>query len=591
MLIQTREQFVEAKTTLLDSKLTAVDTETAGFDGKIIGISTHCEIASRPGMEVSFYFPFRHEHDLNLFGKVQNLPIEWMKELKSIFGRKDARWIFHNFKFDLQKFWMDDIDFPGEVSDTMLMSWMIDENTPNDLKGLGERFVDSDSKFEQDHIKTLSKTLGSWEAVPPDAMGMYAEKDALLTYRLFHIFEPMLQAQEMLQLLPTEMKFCRLLARMEYRGIRIDTDRAKQLAYETDCWLQSTKETLGFDPAKKLQLARKLFAAPPDGCGLKPLGLTKSKLASPITLSDGKTVDKIPVMDRHALSRYDDPLPALVLEYRSKQKALSTWFLGFLEKADTEGRLHTTFKQHGTVTTRLSSSNPNVQQIPRTTEEEQELGLSKALVKTLFRAEDDCELWEFDYSQCEYRLAGCYAKEESIIEGYAEGKDFHQLTADLLNIDRQMAKTVNFAVLYGAGPRKLAEQLGVSESQGLRVLSEFREAYPRLTQVSREAEKAARRGWVRYWDGRRRHFQYSSEYHKAFNSVIQGGAARLMIQTMLRLEKAGYLPHLQVHDSLWFSIPKATLEEQQKEIKTIMEWPAEMFPIEFPVDAKRLDHD
>lgn len=589
MLIQTREQFVEAKTTLLDAELCAVDTETAGFDGPIIGISTHCEIRGRDGMEVSFYFPFRHEHDSNLFRNVENLPIEWMKELRSAFGRKNGRWIFHNFKFDLQKFWLDDIDFPGEVYDTMLMSWMIDENTPNDLKGLGERFVDDAAKFEQDHIKSLTKTLGSWEAVPPDVMGMYAEKDAQLTYRLYEKFVPMLQAQDMLQLLPTEIAFCRLLARMEYRGIRIDRDRAKQLAYETDAWLESTRNSLGFDPAKKKELAHRLFGR--DGAGLKPRGLTKSKLASPITLSDGTKVDKIPLMDAAALKGYDHPLPALVLEYRSKQKALSTWFLGFLEKADTEGRLHTTFKQHGTVTTRLSSSNPNVQQIPRTTQEEQESGLSKALVKTLFLPEEGCELWEFDYSQCEYRLAGCYAKEEAIINGYAEGKDFHQLTADLLGINRQDAKTVNFAVLYGAGPRKLAEQLGVSEAQGMSVLTDFREAYPRLTQVSREAEKAARRGWIRYWDGRRRHFQYSSEYHKAFNSVIQGGAARLMIQTMLRLEKAGYLPHLQVHDSLWFSIPKTELETQQKEIKTIMEWPAEQFPIEFPVDAKRLDHD
>lgn len=589
MLIQTRDQFVHAKTVLLDSEITAVDTETAGFSGPIIGISTHCEIVGRDGMEVSFYFPFRHEHDYNLFKNVENLPVEWLKELKGVFERKDAKWIFHNFKFDLQKFWREGIDFPGEVVDTMLMSWMIDENTPNDLKGLGKRFVSDDAKHEQDHITSLTKTLGAWEAVPPDVMGAYAEKDAQLTYRLFFIFQPMLQKQEMAELLPTEIQFARLLAEMEYRGIRIDTERAKQLAYETQCWIQSTQETLGFDPAKRKELARRLFAAPPQGRGLKPRGITKSKLASPITLSDGTTVSKIPLMDRAALETYDDPLAATTLEYRSRSKALSTWFLGFLEKADTEGRLHTTFKQHGTKTTRLSSSNPNVQQIPRTTDEERELGISKSQVKTLFLPEDDCELWEFDYSQCEFRLAGCYSQETAIIEGYKSGTDFHQLTADLLGIDRQDAKTVNFAILYGAGARKLAQQLGVSEAEGLQVLSEFRATYPRLTDVAKQAEKAARRGWVRYWDGRKRHFQYSSEYHKAFNSVIQGGAARIVIQTMLRLREAGYLPHLQVHDSLWFSIPVGEVEEQSKAIREIMEWPSENFPIEFPVDAKRLD--
>lgn len=592
MLIQTREQFIHARTVLLDSELTAVDTETIGFEGRIIGISTYCHIRGREPMGISFYFPIRHIHDRSLFSNVDNIPVEWVQELKTVFERQDAHWVFHNYKFDIQKFWLEGIDFLGKIDDTMLMAWMDNENTRNDLDSVGEELLGTKKVAG---IKDIADKLGGWEKVPPDAMAHYAEQDAKLTFELHPVLKQRLEDQCLYELLPVEMQFARILAEMESRGIRIDVNKSGQFAYETDLQLQAMRDSLGFDPAKPRQLASKLFAAKPEGLGLLPSELSKNRLASPITLSNGVTIDKCPVMDRAALQALDHPLVSTVLDYRSKSKALSTWFLGFPAKADREGRLHTTFKQHGTVTTRLSSANPNVQQIPRTSAEEREQGLSVSQVKSLFLPEEGCELWEFDYSQAEYRLSGCYSKEPEIVEGYKSGVDFHSLTAQKLGIPRQAeagsrrdAKNLNFAILYGAQPARLADMLGTTLEEGRSLFAEFWLAYPRLEEAVKAAEKAARKGWIRYWDGRRRHFEYQSEFRKAFNSAVQGGVARIMIKTMIQLREAGFLAHLQVHDALWFSIPVEELDTQKEKIRAIMEWPTGEFPIPFTVDAKRL---
>lgn len=581
MLIQDREQFVYAKSVLLDADVIAVDTETHWTDKWderfLMGFSTFCEVKGRD-MEIAFYFPFDHEHDNTLFGS-ENLPVEWLREFEAIFQRDDVTLLFHNAKFDLQVFKRSGVDITAPFYDTMLMSYMVDENSTHALKKLGVLHISSDADDEQQDVKKLTKLCGGWDNIPPDAMEPYACKDVELTYRLWEFFTPQLQAQELDGLWPDEADFCRCLQLMEERGIRLDIPAAKQQAYLAEARMQAIQEKLGFDPAKPRQLAHKLYSQPPEGLGLLPVALGKNLLASPIVLSNGKVIRHIPAMGEDMLQTYNDPIIADVLDYREAQKALSTWFSGFLDKVCADGRLHPNFKQHGTKTTRLSCAEPNLQQLPRDIERG---------VKTLMLPTEGYELWEFDYSQVEFRLAACYAKEPVLIEGYLAGNDFHSITAELLGISRQHAKTVNFAILYGAGPRKLAEQLNCSESEGRQVLAQFRDAYPRLAQVAQDAEKAAQRGWIRYWTGRRRHFEFPSEYHKAFNSVVQGGAAEIMKRTMLKFYRE--YPEIrmvcQVHDALWFETQS---EEELDIIQKVMEWPGTEFPTPFPVDRKRLN--
>lgn len=592
MIIQNREQFESALRTLSSFDTLALDTETAGISGRIIGISTYGTRGTAYLDGYGFYFPFGHEHDSVLFGNLLNLPRDWISELQPIF-QLNKTFIFHNFKFDIQKLWREGLSIPVEnIFDTMIASWMVDENTPNSLDACAERHL---GRKKVEGIQPLAASLGGWEKVPPDIMGKYAIVDAELTHNLYPIFKRLLEDQELLSLMDTEMKFSQCLARMEQRGIRVDLDRTKQYALEAENRMQEIQMSLGFDPAKPSQLARRLYEKEPEGLGLLPQHISSRKLKSPILLSDGRSINYIPVMSKEVLDSYSHDVVSLALEYRSRQKALSSYFSAYLTFCGPDQRVHPTYKQHGTVTSRLSCAEPNMQQIPRTTPEEQESGVSKALVKTLFLAEDGYELWEFDYSQVEFRLAACYAKEPVIINGYREGKDFHQITADVLGVDRYTAKQTNFAILYGAGPRKLAEQLWklanmkVSENEARGILTEWRNAYPRLQNVIIEAERAASRGYVRYWDGRRRHFRFSSEYHKAFNSVCQGGAARIMVKTMLAVEEE--VPECpivsQVHDALWIEVPQSSPHLVEK-IKKVMEWPGESFVLDFPVDAHRL---
>lgn len=593
-IIQNRQQFDQCLSSLQAADVIAIDTETSGLHGKIIGISFFSSRTENYLDKSGYYLPIRHDHNSNLFQNLVNCPYEWVHELLPILSSLDKTFVFHNYKYDIQKLWLDDLDVPVErVFDTMIASWMVNENTPNSLDSCALEHL---GRKKVEGIKKLADSLGGWEKVPPDVMGTYAITDAELTHLLYPIFKRLLEDQELHLLMETEMKFSRCLAQIERKGVRVDLERTKRYALEAESRMREIQRTLGFDPAKPSQLARKLYEAEPEGLGLLPQHMSARKLKTPILLSDGRKINHIPLMPKEVLDSYSHPVVDLVLEYRSRSKALSSYFSAYLTKSGPDQRIHPTFKHHGTVTSRLSCAEPNMQQIPRTNTEEQEEGVSKALVKTLFLAEEGYELWEFDYSQIEFRLAACYAKEPTIIQGYKEGKDFHQITAEVLNVDRYTAKQTNFAILYGAGPRKLAEQLWrlanvkLTESEAREVLSNWRGAYPRLQSVITEAERAASRGYIRYWDGRRRHFQFSSEHHKAFNSACQGGAARIVIKTMIQLqEEVPECPMVaQVHDALWIEVPIDGRDHYIEKIKKVMEWPSKDFTLEFPVDAHKL---
>lgn len=594
MIVQTREQFDQALLALKAADVIAIDTETSGLGSRIIGMSFFTSRTENHLDKTGIYLPFWHEHDPNLFQSLTNIPYDWIEELKPILSSLDKTYVFHNYKYDIQVLWVNGLDIPVErLFDTMIASWMIDENTPNSLDSCAERHL---GRKKVEGIKKLADSLGGWEKVPPDVMGTYAITDAELTHLLYPIFKRLLEEQELLGLMETEMRFSRCLAQIEHRGVRVDLERTRKYALEAESRMKEIQTSLGFDPAKPSQLARRLYEAEPEGLGLLPQHLSSRKLKTPILLSDGRSIKFIPIMAKEVLDTYSHPVVDLVLEYRSRSKALSSYFSAYLTKIGSDLRIHPTYKHHGTVTSRLSCAEPNMQQIPRTNLEEQEEGVSKALVKTLFQATEGYELWEFDYSQIEFRLAACYAKEPTIIQGYKEGKDFHQITAEVLNVDRYTAKQTNFAILYGAGPRKLAEQLWrlanvkLSESEAREVLSNWRGAYPRLQNVIVEAERAASKGFIRYWDGRRRHFRFSSEYHKAFNSACQGGAARIVIRTMIKMtEEVPECPMVaQVHDALWVEVPIDGRDGWIHKIKQVMEWPSKDFTLEFPVDAHRL---
>jgi len=278
-------------------------------------------------------------------------------------------------------------------------------------------------------------------------------------------------------------------------------------------------------------------------------------------------------MDEATLSTYNHPLIGQVTEYRGLQKQLSTYLRRWLNLSESDGRVHPNFNQNGTVTGRLSG---DLQQIPR-----------DSYLKDLFQPSDGNVLLEFDYSQIEYRLAAAYAKEQKVLVPLREGADFHEIVASLLKIPRQSAKTVNYLILFGGGFNRLMDELGINYRAADEFVERYNEMFPGFKRAAYAAQAAAQsKGSVKYWTPRIRRFKYPSEYHKAFNSVIQGGANEIIRTSMTELHKQGYHMLNQVHDSVWIELPKSDRDEIPK-IKSIMsDWALEGFGIPFPVDMK-----
>jgi DNA polymerase I len=592
LLIQSREAFEHARTVLLDADVIAVDTETNWTDSwdlrQLMGISTHCAIPENPNYDISYYFPFRHEHDENLF-ESRNLPYSWLRDLSPAFERTDCIYVGHGFKFDFKVFEKEGISITGEVRDTLLLSWMEDENKfSHELEELAKTVADKKLRKE---LKDIAKNLHGWEKIPPEVMELYACGDARITYLLYKYFWQVLENQGIQHLYAGEEKKLRILTKMEQRGIQIDKDTAVRLSQEALAKMQETLDEFGYDPGKPAQLAHRLFSAPPEGLGLEPIGgysSRKSKEFAPYG---------IPIMDANVLSRLNHPEALRVLDYRSWQKANSTWYEGWFNKVALDSRIHPEFKQHGTITTRLSCTKPNMHQIPR--------DIEKTPVKSMLRAKDGFELWEFDYSQIEFRLGVVYAECLPIIKAYKEGFDVHQLTSDRIGIQdlsglslqeaRYAGKQTNYLTIYGGGPAVLIYQLWRDAKIQLafyvaeEILEGFNETYPEFQRMRNKAEGVGKsRGYVKLWTGRHCRFQWPSQTKDAFNRLCQGGAAEIVARSMIDLDEEGFEIVNQVHDSLWIEIPKDDSEQSRKRITTIMEWPGDQFDIPFPVDEKQL---
>lgn len=566
--LKSKDELDELIEILQTESIIALDTETTMTptwkNRKLMGISVWAPKADRGwyipvGHQLSFGAKNVSEDDLLCFWEAVRY--------KSI--------VFHNAKFDLQMLHRHGLPVGGiTVQDTMIASWIFNENEPHGLKELAVKYLDPEANSEQKEVKALERKIG-WDRIPAEFMGKYAVKDVNLTWRLWEMYLPKLHAEpELAAALEKRIRFLKVLLEIELRGVRIDPVQARQFAASAQRRMNQIQRELGIDPAKPSQLARRLFGPPPGGEGLIPFAYSGSVSKS---FPNGR-----PDMSEAALTRYKNKICDLVLEYRSYAKAKSTYYDAWVEALGEDGRLHPSYNQHGTRTGRLSCSGPNMQQIPR--------DMETTPVKALLRATNGYDLWEFDYSQVELRLAACYANERGMLDNFRNGIDVHQGVADTLGVSRHLGKTVNFLILYGGGSGKLAETAGIPFADAKGIIAEYHAAYPGFQAIAQQAEFTMKaRGWVKYWTGRRRHMEQEWDAHKAFNSIIQGGAADIMIETMLRLRQSELPVYMvgQVHDSLWVEIP-ADQPNLRTEIKRIMEWPGEEFPIPFPVDEKCL---
>lgn len=601
MLVQSREQFDSVLDCLKLVPTCAVDTETNGLyvhkGHRLCGVSVHFHL--KENYVLSAYFPFRHALGTTLFDASVNLPVEWLAELGAILGRSDLYTIWHNAKFDFGMLRAESIEIKGRYFCTMVGSTLVDENTDHDLGSVEKRYLGTTTKKDttEKNLKPYLKNgKKDYSKVPPAAMEIYANNDTRLAYEVQPYIVRELAAQDMTGLWPSDSEFLRCLFDMEWGGIFIDKPLAARLSAEAEDRMRTLEDEMGFDPMKLAVLADRLFAAPPEGLGL-PAPTTVTKYTS------DRFPQGLPKMDEENLSPLArlDPLVLKVLEYRSLVKANSTWYRGFLDAAGDTPCIHPIYntggarEKYGTRTGRLTCSTPNIQQLPRDP--------SKFVRKLLipppagWRGILEWLLVEWDYNQIEYRLGGLYAEEPAIIDAYRSGVDMHQVTADKLGIPRVSptggvdGKKVNFTLYYGGGPQRAADLVGGSLKEGKEIHSEFWDGYPKLRQFVKRCEREAKaKGYVRLWDGHRRHFRFEWECHKAFNSVIQGGVARIVQRTMLDLRKmeTDFLTIYQIHDALGFYVPKANRDADYEQIQQVMEWPTEYFGLPFPVEWKEI---
>jgi DNA polymerase-1 len=459
--------------------------------------------------------------------------------------------------------------------DTIVLAHLVNENWPSkELDWLTKNVLKDEGKIKSKAFQILAKKKG-WGSIPATIMAEYAAHDAAMTLRLFEHLAPCLREEELMPMWNHKRDFMlRCLIPMAERGVRIDPELCRNKAAEGSSRLVQIVAELGLDPGKHNDLEELL---------LNRLGLAVVKRTEKGAVS----------FDKEAMEEYDfvlqsldNPTAKLVKEFRGWQKAVSSNYLSYLHKVSPDGRLRCSYKLHGARTGRMSCSDPNLQQIPRKTDKDW-----NGEVKQCFVAEEGYQLWEFDYSQLELRLGTAYAKEKALLEVFQEGRDIFQEMADALGMERQPTKTFVYLTQYGGGVNRLSKSLGISRERAREIQTQYRNAYPGFHVVTERAKRHAEK-WMKIpvWTGRFRHFQYADECRKAFNSIIQGGAADIVERTMLRCVDAGFNTDdcrmlLQVHDSIVFEIRDDLVEEYVPRIRECMEAVPD-FDVRFAVESK-----
>lgn len=550
------------------------------LDGEVAGIAVAVE-----GWKG--YFPIAHEEGGNLDRKKV---LGWLdNQLKA---NPNAKKLFHNAQYDLGWLRSLDIYIKDNIIDTMVAAPLINEDRWSyALNALGKDYLQE--KKNEALLREAAEAFGfnakseMWR-LPAMFVGPYAEQDASLTLRLWDHLKGLLDKEDLGHVFELESSITPLLVEMRSRGVRVDLDKAE-------------------DASKKLKAREiEIFAKIKKEYGAEPQIWANASLAGifdKAKLPYPRTEKGAPSFQQHWLETHQHELPRLIVEARKINKARTTFIEKMILQHNHEGRIHAELHplrsdNGGTVSGRFSYSNPNLQQVPA---RDPELG---KMIRSLFIPEEGCYWGAFDYSAQEPRITAHYAYmtkqqgAEEVVEKYNNDPDtdFHQTVADMAGITRKQAKAINLGLAYGMGVTKLSEELGMTPEEGKALFAEYHEKVPFMRGLSsRCSQVASRQGRIRTllgrkcrfdkWEpsqfGSRKFYQSYDEAHKvhggairraftykAMNRLIQGSAADMTKEAMRQLWAEGYLPHLQIHDELDFSIEN---EEQEKRIKEIME--------------------
>ena len=567
----------------------AIDLETRDPDLKTMGSGSVIGNGEVVGIAVAvpgrkYYFPIAHGSGPNMDRKKT---IKWFKDVLA----SDAIKIFHNAMYDVCWIRQMGLKINGLIVDTMIAASLIDENRFRyDLNSLSWDYLGHGKNEvalnEEAKSRGLDPKAEMWK-LPAMYVGSYAEKDAELTLELWQIFKKEIIHQDIESIFNLETDLFPCLVDMRFLGVRVDSDRATLLKQE----LETEEKKLLLAISKETTIEPQIWAA-----------RSIAKVFDKLSLPYERTVKtNSPSFTKNFLQEHKHPVVNMIARAREINKAHTT-FIDTILRYEHKGRIHADINQirsdqGGTVTGRFSYSNPNLQQLPA---RNKDLG---PMIRSLFLPDEGRTWGCFDYSQQEPRLVVHYASlykfpsVNDVIDNYENDSaaDFHQTVADMAEIPRTQAKTINLGLFYGMGKAKLQAELGVSKDKAAELFDQYHAKVPFVKQIMNAASnRAQERGQIRTLLGRlcRFHLWEPNQFgmhkalpheealrehgpgikraytYKALNKLIQGSAADMTKKAMLDLYKEGIVAHIQIHDELCVSVESP---EQAKKIVEVME--------------------
>lgn len=567
-LITNQEQLISLLQDLKESKCFAIDVETTSpfpMWAKLVGIS----LSHRP--EQAFYLPLGHLHG-------EQLPLPWtLEKLKPLLEEESVKKVGQNIKYDWVVLKQYGIDLRGILCDTMIASYLLNPTKHNhNLAEIAREYLDREVG---DYKEVTDGKSMTFDQVALEKARDYSCEDAEVTLRLSRLLLPKLKEEGVSELFErVEMPLAIVLAKMERNGVKIDVDLLSDFSKEIENQLLRKMEQIYglagevFNINSSQQLGRILF----DKLKLPVIKKTKT----------GYSTD-VEVLEK--LSLHHD-LPLEILGYRNLTKLKST-YIDALPKLihPKTGRVHTSYNQTVTATGRLSSSDPNLQNIPIRTEEGNR-------IRQAFIPEKGSVMVSADYSQIELRLLAHLSQDKLLLEAFQRDEDIHRRTAseifgapieEVTPAMRREAKVINFGIIYGMSAYGLSQQLKIEPRVAQAYIDEYFKKYSGVqTYIQTGLEEARKRGYVTTLFNRRRYLpeinastvaiRQASE-RMAINTPLQGSAADIIKVAMIRIQNRLEEFHLstkmimQVHDELVFEVPEEEAERVLPMIQTEME--------------------
>ncbi len=570
--IITKKEFKELLINLKKTTFLSLDLETTSpnpVEAEIVGISFCYDAGS------AFYIPVKHEEE------TKQLSLDYVLDsLKPILQDQKIKKIGQNIKYEVIVLSKYDIELSGIFFDTMIAAHLLDSSLQSySLDNLSRRFLDY-KMITYKEVTTIDKETIPFAGVRIDKATEYSCEDADITFKLFELFRKKLEEADLLTTYQKhEVPFVLVLAGMEKTGVNINTKKLKALSKEFEKFIKDTENKIyqligeEFNINSPQQLREILFAK----LKLKPFKKTRKGKFS----TDSESIQNI--MDQHDVLKE-------ILSFRFYSKLKSTYLDAIPELINSRtGRIHTSYNQVGTATGRLSSSNPNLQNIPIRTLE------GKRIRESFISGNKDSIILSADYSQIELRLLAHFSQDSAMVNSFNLNEDIHTNTAsEIFNVkketvdenQRRIAKTINFGILYGIGAKRLSLQINQDSKTSKLFIEKYFDRYKGVQKFFEEIINLTRqRGYAETILKRRRYIpsindrnfaSRASGERVAINTPIQGSASDVIKLAMISINSDESLKKeckmiMQVHDELVFEVKKEKIQYTSKRIMEHME--------------------